>query len=71
VLFAAAWFFGFAGLGDLTNPLAPDSLQGTWEILSVYRDGSPDPAQVGARLVFAGDKVTLLPRVAQVTDGIS
>jgi hypothetical protein len=32
-------------------------LDGTWEILSVHRDGELDPVQVGAYLTFANGEV--------------
>jgi hypothetical protein len=48
-----------------------DRVQGTWEVLSVHRDGVADPAQVGALVTFAGDQVTFTPRVVQIFDGTS
>jgi len=41
-------------------------LDGTWEILSVHRDGEADPVQVGALLTFANGKVTFQPNIRQV-----
>jgi hypothetical protein len=47
------------------------SLQGTWTIQSVQRDGEPDPLQVGAHMTFAGDEVTFQQQVVQIADGTS
>jgi hypothetical protein len=40
-------------------------LDGTWEILSVQRDGEPDPVQVGAKLIFANGEVKFQPNELQ------
>ena len=40
-------------------------LDGTWEILSVQRDGELDPVQIGAALTFAKGEVTFQPNVPQ------
>jgi hypothetical protein len=32
-------------------------LQGTWEIVSVQRNGKADPSTIGAHLIFTGDRV--------------
>ena len=41
-------------------------LDGTWEVISVHRDGKADPVQVGARLTFANGEVTFQPNIWQV-----
>jgi hypothetical protein len=41
-------------------------LGGTWEIVSVHRDGESDPIQVGALLTFANGEVTFQPNIRQV-----
>jgi hypothetical protein len=41
-------------------------LDGTWEILSVYRDGEFDPVQVGAKLIFANGEVKFEPNERQI-----
>lgn len=41
-------------------------LDGTWEIISVHRDGEADPVQVGALLTFANGEVTFQPNIRQV-----
>ena len=40
-------------------------LDGTWEILSVHRDGEPDPVQIGATLTFTNGEVKFQPNVPQ------
>src|SRR4051794_21407928 len=51
ILVVAKW-----GIDQSTNPVA-GPLEGTWEIVSVHREGNADLAQVGARLVFTGNEV--------------
>ncbi len=41
-------------------------LDGTWEIISVHRDGNADPVQVGALLTFANGEVKFQPKNRQV-----
>jgi hypothetical protein len=48
-----------------------ESLEGSWEVTSVQRDGEPDALQVGAQLTFTGDEVTFQPKAPQVVDGTS
>ncbi|MCI0681001.1 MAG: hypothetical protein L0Y71_02760 [Gemmataceae bacterium] len=36
-------------------------LQGSWQVVSVQRDGRMDPTHLGATLSFAGDTVKLEP----------
>jgi hypothetical protein len=48
-----------------------DSLQGSWEVASVQRDGEPDLLQVGAQLTFTGHEVTFQPKAVQFVDGTS
>ncbi len=45
---------------------AISELDGTWEILSVDRDGEADPIQVGARLTFTNGEVKFQPNIQQV-----
>ena len=67
------------GGSDLTNrreirtPLIPQTeLDGTWEIISVHRDGEADPLQVDAKLTFANGQVKFQPKVRQIIeDGTS
>lgn len=40
-------------------------LQGTWTITAVTRNGAADPAQLGERLIFTGNKVVFKPAVVQ------
>jgi hypothetical protein len=40
-------------------------IDGTWEILSVHRDGELDPVQIGAQLTFADGEVKFQPNVPQ------
>lgn len=47
----------------------PTRLQGTWEVVSVERDGQPDPVQVGAHLTFAGNEVAFQARAPEIFDG--
>jgi hypothetical protein len=47
------------------SPMRVPQLEGTWEILSVHRNGESDPVQVGARLTFADGEVKFLPRARQ------
>lgn len=44
----------------------PAELDGTWEIVSVHRDGEIDPVQVGALLTFANGEVKFQPNIWQV-----
>ena len=44
----------------------PSEIEGTWEIVSVHRDGQVDPMQVGGHLTFADGKVTFLPDVQEI-----
>jgi hypothetical protein len=46
--------------------VAQSNLDGTWEIISVHRDGEADPVQVGALLTFANGEVTFQPNIRQV-----
>ena len=46
--------------------VAQSNLDGTWEILSVHRDGEADPVQVGALLTFANGEVRFQPKIRQV-----
>jgi len=48
-----------------------ESLQGSWEVTSVQRDGEPDPLQVGAQLTFTGNEVAFQPKAVQFLDGTS
>jgi hypothetical protein len=41
-------------------------LDGTWEVLSVHRDGELDPFQVGAKLTFTNGEVKLQPTAPQL-----
>ncbi len=43
----------------------PIEIEGTWEIVAVYRDGQADPSQVGAQLTFANGEVQFQPKVRQ------
>ena len=47
------------------------SLEGSWEVTSVQRDGEPDPFQVGAQMTFTGNEVKFLPKTVQFVDGTS
>lgn len=38
---------------------ADSELQGTWEVVDVRRSGITDTSQIGARLTFAGNRVSL------------
>ena len=49
----------------------PESLQGSWEVTSVQRDGEPDLLQVGAQMTFTGNEVKFHPKAAQFVDGTS
>jgi hypothetical protein len=44
------------------------ALEGSWEIVSVERDGENDAQQVGARLTFRGNAVTFQPKVVSFGD---
>jgi len=48
-----------------------ESLQGSWEVASVQRDGEPDLLQVGAQMTFTGKKVKFQPKAVQFIDGTS
>jgi hypothetical protein len=48
------------------RPSEPATLDGTWVIVSVRRDGQADPTQVGARLTFANGKIGFRPKVRQI-----
>jgi hypothetical protein len=41
-------------------------LDGTWEIISVVRDGKADPVQGGALLTFANGEVQFQPKIPQL-----
>jgi hypothetical protein len=41
-------------------------LDGTWEVISVHRDGKADPVQIGALLTFADGEVKFQPKIPQV-----
>jgi len=57
---------GFFFVEPNNQPMAPHSeLDGTWEILSVHRDGVLDPVQVGAKLTFANEEVKFQPNVRE------
>lgn len=49
------------------NPAA-SAIEGTWEIVSVHRDGEADPVQVGAHLIFDNAQVTFQPNARQFND---
>ena len=49
-----------------TQTTAIPQLDGTWEIISVHRDGKADPVQVGALLAFANGEVKFQPNIRQV-----
>jgi hypothetical protein len=52
--------------------VAQSNLDGTWEILSVHRDGEVDPVQVGSLLTFTNGEVRFQPKIRQINfDGIS
>ena len=65
-LLAAPW-----GARHLAAPKAAGPLEGTWFIVSVPRDGEPDPAQIGGSMTFAGGAVTFRPAVVQFSDAFS
>ena len=46
-----------------------ESLEGSWEVASVQRDGEPDPLQVGARMSFTSNEVKFQPKAVQFADG--
>jgi hypothetical protein len=46
--------------------VAQSDLDGTWEIISVHRDGEADPVQVGALLTFANGEVRFQPKSRQI-----
>ena len=48
-----------------------ESLEGSWEVSLVQRDGEPDSLQVGAQMTFTGNKVTFRPKAVQFVDGTS
>ena len=48
-----------------------ESLEGSWEVTSVQRDGEPDLLQVGAQLIFTGTEVQFQPKAVQIADGTS
>jgi len=48
-------FFLASKWGNLPHP-DTKKLQGTWEIVSVEREGSPDPSPVGYTLRFIGNE---------------
>ena len=48
-----------------TTMVPRTELDGTWEILSVQRDGELDPVQVGAKLIFANGEVKFQPNELQ------
>ena len=48
-----------------------ESLQGSWEVTSVQRDGEPDLLQVGAQMTFTGNEVKFQPKAVQFVDGTS
>ena len=54
-----------------TDGRETERLQGSWEVISVQRDGDQDPMQVGAQMTFTGNEVTFQPKAAQFVDGIS
>jgi hypothetical protein len=41
------------------------SPEGTWEIITVVREGNFDPTQKGAKMVFKGNVVKFQPNLAQ------
>ena len=41
---------------DETTEIEKKRLQGTWEAVSVHRDGTPVPEQIGATVTVAGDR---------------
>ena len=48
-----------------------ESLEGSWEVTSVQRDGEPDSLQVGAQMIFTGIEATFQPKAVQFVDGTS
>ena len=48
-----------------------ESLEGTWEVASIQRDGEPDPLQVGAQITFTSNEVKFQPKAVQFVDGTS
>jgi hypothetical protein len=49
---------------DQASSAVSDEIEGTWEILSVYRDGEADPLQEGTHLTFANGRVIFMPNVS-------
>jgi hypothetical protein len=50
---------------QIPTTTAIPQLDGTWEIISVHRDGEADPVQVGALLTFANGEVRFQPKIRQ------
>jgi hypothetical protein len=69
--FAAALLAGCPGSRPPAADGQVESLEGTWEVISVQRDGEPDPLPVGGRVTFTGAEVTFQPKVVQVVDWAS
>ncbi len=66
----AGYFFLAPALLEVPN-WEIERLEGSWEIMSVQRDGEPDPLQIGAGLIFVGDEVKFLPKAREFVDGMS
>lgn len=59
-----------AGCGrPAAGPYAAE-IQGDWEIVSVRRDGEPDPTHVGARMTFDGNHVSFLPHAVEFVGAV-
>jgi hypothetical protein len=67
----AALLTGCNGGGHNAGDRKPEPLEGSWEIVSVQRDGQPDALQVGARITFLADTVVFAPKVVDAGDGTS
>ena len=60
---------GRYALGYPAPPPDAGQLQGTWQVVSVERDGQADAGQVGSLVTFAGDGATFQPRSLWLGDG--
>lgn len=69
--FAVALLMGSMGSDQPVPDKKAESLEGTWEITSVQRDGEADSTQVGSLLTFTRTEVAFQPKVVLIDDGTS
>lgn len=68
---AVAFLIGCARCHPQADDGEAESLEGSWEVTSVQRDGEPELLEAGALLTFTGNEVKFQPKTPQFTDWAS